>query len=283
MEDINENKFEGKKINNNENYNVLVYIDINKISFSLELIINNIKEKEFFNKFDKSQLVAIESTYENQSIEEIFDDLYTLLNDDKYEIINNQTFVEFIIKKNRKKVLKFTINIKNQNNEDTNINYENLSDEMKRIIDENELIIGIDLGTTYSCSCVIIDNNYIIIQNSLGSRTTPSYVTFLSKNKVCVGELAKLFPSFSKNIIYNVKRLIGRTYNNPEISNINLPFQLSEDNEFNSLKIKVGFESENKTYFYYPEQIYAMILQKIIKDSEYFLSIKLERKYILKI
>ena len=103
MEDINENKFEGKKINNNENYNVLVYIDINKISFSLELIINNIKEKEFFNKFDKSQLVVIEKTYESQSIEEIFDDLYTLLNDDKYEIINNQTFVEFIIKKIEKK------------------------------------------------------------------------------------------------------------------------------------------------------------------------------------
>ena len=53
----------------------------------------------------------------------------------------------------------------------------------------------------------------VIIPNSLGIRTTPSYVTFLSENKICVGELAKLFPSNKKNIIYYTKRLLGKNIN----------------------------------------------------------------------
>ena len=176
----------------------------------------------------------------------------------------------------------------NEKKNEIDINYEVLSDEMKNIIDKNELIIGIDLGTTYSCASVFIDNNFIIIPNSLGARITSSYVSFLSENKIYVGDLAKFFPSKENNIIYNIKRLIGRSYNDKEIKNILrkklLPFEIIEDKEFDTLKIKVKFkkEKEYKEYYYYPEQISAFILKQIIKDSEYYLSKKIGKEIQIK-
>ena len=86
-------------------------------------------------------------------------------------------------------------------NAEIDISYYNLSDKMKKIIDENQLVLGIDLGTTYSCAAVMIENNVIMIRNSLGQTTTPSFIYFLSENEVYVGELAKLLPSGEKNII----------------------------------------------------------------------------------
>lgn len=131
------------------------------------------------------------------------------------------------------------------------------------------------MGTTYLCASVMIDNIIIIIPNSLGLRTTISYVTFLSKDKVYVGDLDKLFPSYEKKIIYKVKRLIGRNYKDKEIEEIRTNklflFDLIDDNEFKSLKIKVGLPKEIKRlnllddninrqeYYFYPEQITAII------------------------
>ena len=274
-----DNKFEGTKKIGDKTYKILVFPDQNKISFNVELTSNSTNVKEFCNKFEKSQLSEIESSYENQSLDEILDDLLTLLDEEKFEIIDNETYLNFTIKKTRKRSLNLQLNIKIK---EINFQYENLSDEMKAIIDKNELILGIDLGTTYSCSCVVIDGNYLIIQNSFGSKITPSYVAFLSKNKVCVGELAKLFPSFSKNIIYNVKRLIGK--DNIDINNISLPFQLAQDNEYNNIKIEVKEPSEpsETSSFYYPEEIYSIILKKIITDSEYYLTRKIGRPIHIK-
>ena len=272
-----DNKFEGTKKIGDKTYKILVFPDQNKISFNVELTSNSTNVKEFCNKFEKSQLSEIESSYENQSLDEILDDLLTLLDEEKFEIIDNETYLNFTIKKTRKKSLNLQLNIKIK---EINFQYENLSDEMKAIIDKNELILGIDLGTTYSCSCVVIDGNYLIIQNSFGSKITPSYVAFLSKNKVCVGELAKLFPSFSKNIIYNVKRLIGK--DNIDINNISLPFQLAQDNEYNNIKIEVKDPSLETSSFYYPEEIYSIILKKIITDSEYYLTRKIGRPIHIK-
>ena len=272
-----DNKFEETKKIGDKTYKILVFPDQNKISFNVELTSNSTNVKEFCNKFEKSQLSEIESSYENQSLDEILDDLLTLLDEEKFEIIDNETYLKFMIKKTRKKSLNLQLNIKIK---EINFQYENLSDEMKAIIDKNELILGIDLGTTYSCSCVVIDDNYLIIQNSFGSKITPSYVAFLSKNKVCVGELAKLLPSFSKNIIYNVKRLIGK--DNIDINNISLPFQLAQDNEYNNIKIEVKDPSLETSSFYYPEEIYSIILKKIITDSEYYLTRKIGRPIHIK-
>ena len=92
-----------------------------------------------------------------------------------------------------------------------NIIYKNLSDEIQAIIEDKQLIIGIDLGTTFSSASVMLDNDIIMIKNSLGLNITPSYVCFLEEDKIIVGELAQLQPSYEyTNTIYNVKRLMGR-------------------------------------------------------------------------
>ena len=174
---------------------------------------------------------------------------------------------------------------------------------MKKIIDDNELILGIDLGTTYSCASVMIDKNIIMIRNSLGSTTTPSFIAFLNKKEVYVGELAKLLPSNAKNIVYNAKRLIGKSIEQKEIKELmrSLPFKLKKDEETNALKIELDFhEDENNENIddkstdskelkkkkteeeideekedFYIEELCALILKKIIDDSEFYLSKKI--------
>ena len=108
-----------------------------------------------------------------------------------------------------------------------------LSDKMKKIINNNEIILAIDLGTTYSCASVMLDENIIVIPNSLGLRTTPSCVYFLNHNTICVGELAKLQPTSEvESVLYGSKRLLGKNFNDKEIQEMipKLSFSLREDN-----------------------------------------------------
>ena len=272
----------------NKKYKLRAYIEEENIVFNLEFLPNKAKkiiQKEYIEKFNKYFLENIDPTYKLIDLEDIFEEIYEKLEGKKYKIKIKGNLVELIIKKNRKKSIMFLLNEKKN---EIDINYEVLSDEMKNIIDKNELIIGIDLGTTYSCASVFIDNNFIIIPNSLGARITSSYVSFLSENKIYVGDLAKFFPSKENNIIYNIKRLIGRSYNDKEIKNILrkklLPFEIIEDKEFDTLKIKVKFKKEKEyiEYYYYPEQISAFILKQIIKDSEYYLSKKIGKEIQIK-
>lgn len=164
------------------------------------------------------------------------------------------------------------------------LSYDSLSEEMKKIIDNDQIIIGIDLGTTYSCASVMLDEHIIIIENSLGLRSTPSYVCFLTDKEICVGNLAKLQPSQEyKNIIYNAKRLLGRNINDNEIIEIipDLPFEVEQDDELNQLKINIYSKEEGNKKFY-PEQISSFILRKLVKDSEYFLTKKIKKKITIK-
>ena len=270
---------------NNEIYNLKVYLDTEYITFHLELIHdqkNNILQKKFIKKITNSELGIIEPAFQNYDLNNNFAEIYDKLNDKKYKIERNDDNVKFIIKKNMCNNITFVLN---EEIEDENINYTNLSDEMKNIIDKNELIIGIDLGTTYSCASVFIDNKTIIISNSLGTKITASYVAFLSKDKVCVGNFAKLYPTFGSNIIYNVKRLIGRSYNDKEIKDILekklLTYEIIEDKEFNALKIKIKLDDDSEIY-YYPEQITALILKQIVSDSEYYLTKRIGKKINIK-
>src|SRR4029079_18428419 len=74
-------------------------------------------------------------------------------------------------------------------------------------------IIGIDLGTTNSCVAVMEGDKVKVIENSEGSRTTPSIVAYLDNNEIRVGLPAKhQAVTNPKNTIYAVKRLIGRRY-----------------------------------------------------------------------
>lgn len=84
----------------------------------------------------------------------------------------------------------------------------------------NEIIIGIDLGTTYSCVGIYKDNRYTeieILSNELNNRITPSIVAFTDDEKL-VGESA-LYQSFEnpQRTINIVKRLIGKKFNDPEV------------------------------------------------------------------
>lgn len=79
--------------------------------------------------------------------------------------------------------------------------------------------IGIDLGTTNSCVCVIIDNERIVIPNAEGGRTTPSVVAFTEDGQRLVGQVAKRQAQTNpENTIYAVKRLIGRRYDAPDVA-----------------------------------------------------------------
>ena len=177
------------------------------------------------------------------------------------------------------KFKKYDINfILDKVKEGENILYNSLYDGMKKIIDNNRLVLGIDLGTTYSSAAVMIDKNIVMIRNSLGSTTTPSYISFLSKNEVYVGELAKLLPSDAKNIIFNTKRLLGKNLEDKEIKEMKtkLPFTLIKDEKLNSLKIELNFgEGKKNKEEFYPEQICALILKKIVHDSEFYIRNKI--------
>jgi len=125
-------------------------------------------------------------------------------------------------------------------------------------------IIGIDLGTTNSVVAAMEGGKPIVIENTEGGRTTPSIIAFTKKNERLVGLLAKRQAITNpENTIFSVKRLIGRRYNDEEVQRAKkiLPFKLIVG-EHTDIKI----EARNKIYT--PQEISAMILQKLKKSAE---------------
>ena len=79
-------------------------------------------------------------------------------------------------------------------------------------------IIGIDLGTTNSCVCVIENGQPKVIENAEGARTTPSIVAYTDDSEILVGAPAKRQAVTNpKNTLYAIKRLIGRRYADAEV------------------------------------------------------------------
>ena len=131
-------------------------------------------------------------------------------------------------------------------------------------------VLGIDLGTTYSCIGVWRNGKVEVIINETGARITPSVVSF-TKNERLVGEAAKsqIAKNF-KNTVYDAKRLIGRTYDDEEVQrDIKLwPFKVIKgDNN----KPKIEVEYKGKTESFYPEEISACILSKLKQNAKDYL------------
>jgi heat shock protein 1/8 len=129
--------------------------------------------------------------------------------------------------------------------------------------------IGIDLGTTYSCVGIYQNGKVEIIANDQGNRTTPSYVGF-TENERLIGDSAKAMAALNpSNTIYDVKRLLGRDYNDKELQQDlkSLPYKIVNCN--GKPKVEVEFKGETKLFT--PEEISAMILTKMKDIAESYL------------
>ena len=125
--------------------------------------------------------------------------------------------------------------------------------------------VGIDLGTTNSCIAVMEGGKPVVITNTEGGRTTPSVVGITKKGERLVGQLAKRQAALNpENTIYSIKRFIGRKYNEAESERKIISYNVVEGK--NGLA-EVKLADRN----YAPEEISAMILQKLKADAESYL------------
>jgi L1 cell adhesion molecule like protein len=132
--------------------------------------------------------------------------------------------------------------------------------------------IGIDLGTTYSCVGIWQNDHVEIIANDQGNRTTPSYVSFTSEERL-IGEASKAsIASNPKNTVFDAKRLIGQKFNDPVTQSDMKHFTYDVVDRDNKPYIQVDFRGETKVFS--PEEISAMILVKMKEIAEAFLNEK---------
>lgn len=125
-------------------------------------------------------------------------------------------------------------------------------------------IIGIDLGTTNSCVAVMINNEPVVIPNSEGGRTTPSVVAFTKTGERIVGAAAKRQAITNpKNTIFSIKRFMGRRYDEVQHEIKLVPYEVV--NEGGLARVRIGDR------VYSPQEISAMILQKMKKTAEDYL------------
>ena len=132
-----------------------------------------------------------------------------------------------------------------------------------------ENVVGIDLGTTYSCVAIYQNGKVDIIANDIGSRITPSVVSF-SENERLVGAAAKLqITDNPKNTIFAIKRLMGLRFSDDEVQNELKRLPYKDMNKDNRPYVEVEFKGEKKLYA--PEEISAFILMKMKATAEEFL------------
>ena len=125
-------------------------------------------------------------------------------------------------------------------------------------------IIGIDLGTTNSCVAVFEGNEPVVIANSEGKRTTPSVVGFVKDGERKVGDPAKRQAITNpKNTVYSIKRFMGETYEQSRKEAEAMPYTVVNENGLPRVDI------EGRKYT--PQEISAMILQKMKKTAEDYL------------
>ncbi len=126
-------------------------------------------------------------------------------------------------------------------------------------------VIGIDLGTTNSCVAVLEGGKPAVITSTEGGRTVPSMVGFGKNNERLVGQLAKRQAvTNAENTVYSIKRFIGRRWDDTETERSRVPYVCVQGRDST-----VDVQIRGKTYT--PQEISAMILQKLKQDAEAYL------------
>ena len=126
-------------------------------------------------------------------------------------------------------------------------------------------IIGIDLGTTNSCVAVMEGNEPVVISNSEGRRTTPSIVAFIKDGERKIGDPAKRQAVTNpRNTIYSIKRFMGNTFDQVTTEMNRVPYSVKKGDN-NSPRVDIDGR------LYTPQEISAMVLQKMKKTAEDYL------------
>ncbi|KAF2187373.1 heat shock protein 70b [Zopfia rhizophila CBS 207.26] len=133
-------------------------------------------------------------------------------------------------------------------------------------------VIGIDLGTTYSCVGIMKNGRVDIIVNDQGNRITPSWVAFTDDERL-IGDAAKnQFPSNPQRTIFDIKRLVGRRFNDKDVQKDikNFPFKVIDKNG----QPRVQVEVHDRLKEFSPEEISAMVLSKMKDVAQDYLGQK---------
>jgi molecular chaperone DnaK len=138
---------------------------------------------------------------------------------------------------------------------------------------EKDVIIGIDLGTTTSCVAVVENGEPIIITNSEGKRTTPSVVGFTDNDRKIGDPAKRQAVTNPKNTVYSIKRFIGKDFSACTEEVTKVPYQVVKTGK-NVPGVQIG----DRTYT--PQEISAMILQKMKKTAEDYLGYEVNRAVI---
>jgi molecular chaperone DnaK len=136
-----------------------------------------------------------------------------------------------------------------------------------------DVIIGIDLGTTNSCVAVVEGGEPIVITNSEGKRTTPSVVGFTDNDRKIGDPAKRQAVTNPKNTVYSIKRFIGKDFSVCTDEVTKVPYQVVKAGK-NVPGVQIG----DRTYT--PQEISAMILQKMKKTAEDYLGYEVKRAVI---
>ncbi|KAK6195270.1 hypothetical protein SNE40_000737 [Patella caerulea] len=140
-------------------------------------------------------------------------------------------------------------------------------------------VIGIDLGTTYSCVGVFTKGQVEIIPNDQGNRITPSYVAFTDEGERLIGDAAKnQLTSNPENTIFDVKRLIGRTWDDPSVQKDKEYYPFKIVNKNGKPHIQVTVKGQERIFA--PEEISAMVLGKMKAIAEDYLGKNVTRAVV---
>lgn len=139
-------------------------------------------------------------------------------------------------------------------------------------------VIGIDLGTTYSCVGVMKNGKVEILVNDQGHRITPSYVAFTDEERL-VGDAAKNQAAANPtNTIFDIKRLIGRTFKDKDVQQDMKHFPFKVLDKDGKPAVSVKYQGAEKTFS--PEEISAMVLGKMKEIAETYLGHKVTHAVI---